>query len=51
MLSGLLVAIIGAVPSVFVYFGVYQYFKRILAAQWSTPAKGYASKVTTRPRF
>ena len=41
--SGLLVAIVGAVPSVFVYFGVYQYWKRTLAARWSTPERGYAS--------
>lgn len=33
--AGLWVNIIGAVPSVFVYFAVYQYLKRSLAARWA----------------
>jgi solute carrier family 25 S-adenosylmethionine transporter 26 len=34
--SGLLVSIVGAMPSVFVYFAVYQYFKERLLAEWAT---------------
>jgi solute carrier family 25 S-adenosylmethionine transporter 26 len=41
--SGLLVSIVGAMPSVFVYFAVYQYFKERLLARWAVPSSSSSS--------